>query len=97
MAKLISNDIQATIGNTAVLRPEWLRIPDAVRYSGIGRSSLYTLIGDQKIKSVSIRKRGAIKGIRLVSVDSIDAYLDSLAEARCDNNRANIAGELNND
>ena len=82
MSKLISKDIQATIGNTAALRPEWLRIPDAVRYSGIGRSSLYTLISDGKIKSVSIRKRDTVKGIRLISVDSIDEYLSGLAEAQ---------------
>ncbi|MEN9021842.1 MAG: hypothetical protein ABF370_15195 [Verrucomicrobiales bacterium] len=96
MNNLTSKDIQETIGHTAILRPEWLRIPDTIRYSGIGRSSLYTLIGDGKIRSVSIRKRGAVKGIRLISVDSIDSYLNSLSEAQCDNSRAN-SGESTND
>jgi hypothetical protein len=96
MNNLTSKDIQETIGHTATLRPEWLRIPDTIRYSGIGRSSLYTLIGDGKIRSVSIRKRGAVKGIRLISVDSIDSYLNSLSEAQCDNSRAN-SGESTND
>ncbi len=65
---------------TADRRPEWLRIPDAVRLFGIGRSSLYELINDRKIKSVSLRQRGSIRGIRLISADSLANYIEGLVE-----------------
>ena len=61
------------------LRPEWCRIADAVRLYGIGRSSLYELIAGGKIKSVNLRQRGSTRGIRLISADSLSAYLESLA------------------
>ena len=61
-------------------RPEWLRIPSAVKIFGISRTKLYELIGQQKIKSVSLRERGQVRGTRLLSYDSLMEYLDQLAE-----------------
>ena len=61
-------------------RPEWLRIPSAVKIFGISRTKLYELIGQQKIKSVSLRERGQVRGTRLLSYDSMMDYLDQLAE-----------------
>lgn len=60
-------------------RPEWLRPKDIPKFFGIGRSKTYELISDGKVKSVSLRKRGQKHGTRLVSFDSLAAYLDSLA------------------
>jgi hypothetical protein len=60
-------------------RPEWLRPKHVPLYFGIGRSKLYELIAENKIKSVSMRTRGAKHGTRLVSYDSLAAYLDSIA------------------
>jgi len=65
------------------IKPEWVRIPEAVKVSGLSRSSLYELIGSGKIKSFSNRARGSQRGIRLISYDSLlgfleDAYLASL-------------------
>jgi hypothetical protein len=47
---------------------------------GVSRAFLYELIRAKKIKSVSLRERGQIKGIRLVSAESIDAYIESFLE-----------------
>jgi hypothetical protein len=44
---------------------------------GLKRSLLYDLYGQKLIKGVSLRRRGAIRGKRLWSVDSIRAYLNS--------------------
>ena len=44
---------------------------------GLKRSLLYDLFGQGLIKGVSLRRRGAIRGKRLWSVDSIRAYLNS--------------------
>lgn len=60
-------------------RPEWLRPKDIQKYFGIGRSKAYELIAAGKVKSVSLRQRGQKHGTRLVSYDSLAAYLDSLA------------------
>ncbi|MEI6872054.1 MAG: helix-turn-helix domain-containing protein [Verrucomicrobiota bacterium] len=60
----------------SALKPEWLRIPDAIRVSGLSRSTLYVLIGAGKIKSFSNRARGSQRGIRLISYDSLIDYLE---------------------
>ena len=62
-------------------KPEWIRIPDAVRVSGICRSAIYELIGSGAIKSFSHRKRGNVLGQRLISYDSLLAYLSQAYEA----------------
>jgi len=42
---------------------------------GIKRSLAYQLLADNKIKGVSLRRRGAVRGKRLFSVDSVRAFL----------------------
>jgi hypothetical protein len=55
----------------------WLRIPVAVRTRGVGRSTLYQLIAEQKIKSRLVKaQRDSIRGIRLISADSLDAFIE---------------------
>lgn len=61
------------------LKPEWLRVPEAVRLFGPCRSTIYEWIADQKIKSTCVRKRGAVRGIRLISYDSLAAFMERLA------------------
>ena len=58
------------------LKPEWIRIPDAIHVSGLSRSTLYELISSGKIKSFSNRARGSQRGIRLISYDSLLDYLE---------------------
>lgn len=62
-----------------VTKPEWLRVPEAVRLFGLCRSSLYELIAAGTIKSTSLRKRGAVRGIRLISFDSLAEYVEQSA------------------
>jgi hypothetical protein len=62
------------------LKPEWLKVPDAVRVSGLGRSTLYELIKSNRIKSFSNRQRGARHGTRLISYDSLVDYLEKAYE-----------------
>lgn len=61
------------------LKPEWLRVPEAVRCFGLSRSAIYELIVTGAIKSAAIRKRGAVRGIRLISFDSLAAYIENAA------------------
>ena len=57
--------------------PEWLRIPAACRRFSVSRSWLYERLAAGDILSRSIRKRGAIRGIRLVNRDSLAAFIES--------------------
>jgi len=56
--------------------PEWLRIKAACRRFDVSRSWLYARLAEGCFKSVSIRKRGAINGVRLISRDSLAAFIE---------------------
>jgi hypothetical protein len=69
-------------------KPEWLRLPAPgarCRFTGLSRSTLNELTiagpandGSPPVKSVVLRKRGAMRGIRLISYDSLMGYLATL-------------------
>lgn len=69
-------------------RPEFLRLPQPGKrcpYTGLSRSTLNELTipgpaNDNRppVKSVVLRKRGAMRGIRLISYDSLMTYLHGL-------------------
>jgi hypothetical protein len=57
--------------------PGWLRLPDAVAYSGIGKRTLYKAITEGQVKSVCVRQNGRAKGIRLVNLQSLESWISS--------------------
>lgn len=59
------------------IKPEWIRVPDAVHISGLSRSTIYELIASGAIKSFCKRERGAVRGMRLIFYDSLTGYLES--------------------
>ena len=70
-------------------KPEWLRLPAPCarcRYTGLSRSTLNELTipgpangGTPPVKSVVLRRRGALRGTRLINFDSLMAYLAELS------------------
>lgn len=70
----------ANEGRGLPMEPQYLRIADAVRVFGLGRSTLYRLIRSGSIASVSVQLEGATRGTRLVSVKSLRRFLESLEE-----------------
>jgi hypothetical protein len=58
---------------------EWARVPDVIKRFGIKRTRLYELLAEGQVKSVSLRRRGCVKGIRIVSCDSVRSLLETLA------------------
>jgi excisionase family DNA binding protein len=50
--------------------PQWLRFPEAERYSGLGRTTLTKLIGTREIKAVKVGK-----SVR-ISRTSLDEFMD---------------------
>jgi hypothetical protein len=76
----VETQIQALADSQPIQqRPEWLRIDAAVRLFGLSRTKLYELIADRKIKSFCLRERNKIKGIRLISFDSLSEFLENEA------------------
>ena len=61
--------------------PVWIRPPKqgVEFYTGLSRAKLYELAGAGKIKSVSIREPGQVKGTRLFLLTSIFSFIESCA------------------
>lgn len=59
--------------------PEWIRVKQAEAWSGLCKPSLYKLMKAGKIRFVSLRERGAVRGTRLISFPSLKGFLDSRA------------------
>jgi len=55
--------------------PEFVDCKGLERLFGIRRSLAYELVNRNSIRSVSIRRRGAVRGKRLFDVDSVRAFL----------------------
>lgn len=60
------------------LLPVWVRAPvnGQEHYTGFTRSKLYELAGEGKIRSVSIREPGQVRGTRLFELASILDYIE---------------------
>jgi hypothetical protein len=61
--------------------PKYLRVPAACAYAGFCKAKLYQFMADGQIKSISVRRRGSSRGIRLISIESLDQFLESFVEA----------------
>ncbi len=61
------------------LPPEWIRVDSAIRWSSLSKPTIYRLINEGKIKTACLKKRNQIRGTRLISIDSLKAYLNSIA------------------
>ena len=61
--------------------PEFVDIPGLEARWGIKRSLAYQLLADGKIRGVSLRRRGQIRGKRLFSVDSVRQFLRDQMES----------------
>ena len=89
--KTIENTAPNNAPSRNTEKPEWLRLPQPgskCRFTGLSRSTLNEICIDgpvnghkAPVKSVVLKKRGAMRGIRLISYDSLMAYLDSLAQS----------------
>jgi hypothetical protein len=79
---MLTTEIQQdTYMGPVTLNPRWLRIPSAVKYSGLSRSRLYELLAKGRIRSICLRsRRDALRGVRLVDRESIDLFMESLQE-----------------
>jgi len=65
----------------SVNRPavEWLRVSEACEFARVSKPVIYDWMNRGWIKNVSLRQRGQVKGVRLVSFDSLRTFLESRA------------------
>jgi hypothetical protein len=66
-----------TVEDIQRMKPEYLRIPAAVRISGLSRSHLWMAMAEGQLKYVHVKQTGASKGVRLISYSSLLTYLES--------------------
>jgi hypothetical protein len=66
------------LGNCSDVMPEFGRFQDVQRLFGLKRPTVYTLIAEGHIKSVSLRRMGQAKGVRLIYLPSVSEYLHKL-------------------
>lgn len=85
------DDLGASHTNPAPLEPEWLRVDASVKFCSLSRSLLYENFDTSggPIKTAVIRKRGALRGVRLVSVDSLRKFIKSHAVSSDSDNTEN--------
>lgn len=65
----------AKLREREAVQPVTMTVADATNYSGMSRSRLYVLMGDEKIKAVKAGRR------TLITRASLDAYLQARPEA----------------
>jgi len=74
-----------TEGAPVTLNPRWLRIPAAVKYSGLSRSRLYELLSEGSIRSICVKsQKWAQRGVRLIDRESIDLFMERQESAVTD-------------
>ncbi len=67
---------------SGAVNPVWIRLPKAGHlcpHSGMGRTYLHGLIAEGKVKSFSLRKPGQVRGVRLISYESLMDYISKAA------------------
>ena len=69
-------------GNIELTVAECRKLARFVR--AIARAVLYRILAEGKIRSSSLRSRGALRGIRLIDRASLDAYVESFATGSAD-------------
>lgn len=68
--------------NASPVFPEFGRWKDVERLFGIKRGTLYNLLAEGKVKSISLRRKGNVHGCRLFYLASIRQHLNSLMESQ---------------
>jgi hypothetical protein len=63
------------ICETENLKPAWARPDGALRYAPFGRTTLYDLMKRGLIESHVIGKPGVKRCVRLINLESLDAYI----------------------
>ena len=61
------------------IRSRYLRVQQVLDFYPFKRAKLYEYLASGDIKSFVLKEKGALRGIRLIDRDSLDAFLESKA------------------
>jgi excisionase family DNA binding protein len=64
-------------GTAQEVQPEWLRYPEAVRYSGLGRSTLWKLVRAGEVRAAKVGKAVRISGRSLAEYMEKQSFADA--------------------
>ena len=73
----IHMNVKQSKQETTTAPVKWLRVNDAVGYSRLSRATLYNLMDTGQLQSQCVRVKGSLKGMRLISAESIDKLISS--------------------
>ena len=79
----MKKQLTITIADSA--KPEFADAKGVRSGFGLSRSHLYELITIGKIRSICVRRSGAVRGRRLFDCESIRAFLNSCEDRRGEN------------
>lgn len=81
-SELTNNRTQELLAERQDSLPVWIRSPKrgTEHFSGLSRAKLYELAASRKIRSVSLRSPGQVKGTRLFLLSSIFEFIE-----KCEN------------
>lgn len=65
---------------TTTIEPEFMDLATLEKVFGIRRSLAYTLMGEGKIKGISLLSEGKTRGKRLIQVASVREFLNQQME-----------------
>jgi hypothetical protein len=68
-----------TYPDGASIRSRYLRVQQVLDFYPFKRAKLYEYLASGDIKSFVLKERGALRGMRLIDRDSLDAFLESHA------------------
>lgn len=75
---LATSPIEAAEKRPTPNYPEFIRLPkqnERCAYTGLSRSFIYTLAEEGKIHTIQLRKRGNLRGVRLIDLGSLLDYI----------------------
>ena len=62
--------------DTTTATPVWIRLPEAVRLTGLSRSKVYELLSAGAIRSASLRNPGQRHATRLIDRADLLAFIE---------------------
>lgn len=63
--------------------PIWIRVPEAVRITGLSRSKIYELMAEGKIRNASLKTGDMHHACRVIDRADLLRFIDSFATGGC--------------
>jgi hypothetical protein len=57
------------------VQPKWGSVKAATQYSGIPRYRIFELVAEGQIRSAVLKRRGQLRGRRLIDLKSLDDFI----------------------